>query len=590
MADTDPREGSGSSAADHGGDTRPDEESIGNQTDTETPPELGGVSDPTKHNVVRGDDDEGYEVPLSERDPTEREVYSLLMGERPSVAAIGRESDFEVIRRYWIQQPHVYVAILDHEVADDYLYYVVTPSLRADEETLYQKLYTELRNLLFRIETEDGESPEDVIERHARRKMKKLGTDLTPASKDRVLYFLKRNIVRYDRLDPLLEDPELERVTVNGSGADNPVFVQHQDFGNIETSIVLQEERLPNLIRKIGQRAGQDVSRANPIQRASLPGGSDVQLFLEDVSPDGSALTIQKQSDEPFTPIDLIEQETFSPEQLAYLWSLVESGESGLVIGGLSAGKGDVLNVLGMFVPPRERVVTVEGSPELQLAQQNHIQTTTRRTFGNSDSDEVGRGELIESALDNKPEYLFVDEVGSGAAKPLFRGMSLTGNAIYTTITADSVTDAAQKLEHPPTEVPAHRLQELGFGVVQQEQSRAGERVRRNVEIVEFGASRGEGIDVTTIWSRDRRSGGVVEHLDKSSYIGERIDGQQVPREELERRAAVLDALISRSISGFSHVTTVLRAYMVAPEVVLEQVEQESFDFDVLEDIVGKNR
>lgn len=579
MTDTDPPRGSEGLAADHGTAARPEQQS---EEHRESPPE--GDSEPES-------DPEQVTVPLQERDVTDRDVFSTLMGERRSVAEIVRGSEFEIERRYWIQPPHVYVAILQHTEAAEYLYYVVTPSLREDEEQLYQKLYSELRKLLFRIEPGEDETPADVVERQAQRKLQKLGVDLSPASQDRVLYYLKRNIVRYDRLDPLLSDPELEMVSVNGAGSDNPVFVQHQDFGNMETSIVLKKDRLPNLIRKIAQRAGEDVSRANPVQRASLPGGSDVHLFLEDVSPSGNALTIQKQRDEPFTPVHLIDEGTFAPRQLAYLWTLVESGHSGLVVGGLSAGKTTVLNVLGMFVTPRSRVVTVEESPELQLPQDNQIETTTRRSFGAGTDDEVGQGELIDAALGNKPEYLFVGEVSGSEAQNLFRGMSVTGNAVFTSITAETLEGAAAKLEREPMGVPNPRLQELDFAVIQREEERDGERVRRNSRVCEFpeAGQNSEG-EARSTWEWDREADEMDPMLDESRFVDTTGASDGVSVEEIDRRARVLEQLRARSITGFEPVTTVLRAYMVARERVMEQTRAGEYDFDELESLVGEDR
>ena len=129
MTDTDPPTGSEGLAADHGTAARPEQP---DEEHRESAPESD--SDP-------GSDSEQVTVPLQERDVTERGVFSTLMGERRSVAEIVRGSEFEIERRYWIQPPHVYVAILQHTEAAEYLYYVVEPELDEYEHALLETLF-----------------------------------------------------------------------------------------------------------------------------------------------------------------------------------------------------------------------------------------------------------------------------------------------------------------------------------------------------------------------------------------------------------------------------------------------------------------
>ncbi|TMT85974.1 type II secretion system protein [Haloterrigena sp. H1] len=396
----------------------------------------------------------------------------------------------EEVDRYWVDAPFSFVSIgYDHE-ADEHRYRTVEPSLREDETVLLETLLEDVRDpLLYREDDNERHDAEAVLRETIREYLERYGTDIETATFYRLFYHIYREFRGYGPLEPIMHDPHVEDISCDGY--DLPLFVYHDEYTDIETDVSFGRSTLDQFVIKLAQHSGQHISIGDPVVNTTLPDGSRAELALgEEVTPRGSAFTIRKYADDPFTPIDLLEYGTFSVEQLAYLWLAIEHNKSLLFVGGTASGKTTSMNAISMFIPPRSKVLTIEDTRELQLSHDNWLSAITRERV--HEGRDVTMYDLLRSALRHRPEYILVGEVRGEEAMTLFQAMN-TGHTTYSTMHADSVQTAINRLENDPINVPRAMVQSLDVLSVQTQTRVDGQRVRRNKVIAEI-----EGVDQRT--------------------------------------------------------------------------------------------
>ena len=139
------------------------------------------------------------------------------------------------------------------------------------------------------------------------------------------------------------------------------MYVWHSKYESIETNLKLSsDEELDNLVVKLVHMAGKHVSSAFPIVDASLPGKHRLAVcYRREVTPFGTAFTIRKFREDPYSIIDLINLGTLSEEMAAYFWICLENRASVMVLGGTAAGKTTALNALACLIQPGSKIITI---------------------------------------------------------------------------------------------------------------------------------------------------------------------------------------------------------------------------------------
>ena len=225
-----------------------------------------------------------------------------------------REFEDRVVERYWLNAPYAYVLVTYDDRADKHRYRTVEPSLDEFETDLMEALFDDVRTPLL-YNRQEGD-PEVVLRRELKRRLENYGIDTDVAGFHRFYYYLYRRFLGFGRIDPLMHDPKIEDISCDGY--DMPLYVYHDDYQDIETNVTFEEKELDSYIVRMAQQAGRHISVGNPVVETTLSDGSRAELALgEEVTPHGSAFTIRKYSDEPFTPIDLLKFGTYSLEQMA---------------------------------------------------------------------------------------------------------------------------------------------------------------------------------------------------------------------------------------------------------------------------------
>ncbi|MFB6165398.1 MAG: type II/IV secretion system ATPase subunit, partial [Haloarculaceae archaeon] len=339
---------------------------------------------------------------------------------------------YEEVDRYWLNVPFAFASINYTHEDDEYRYEVVEPHLDDLEAELLDRLFDDVREpLLYRGDV--GADPEEVLRDELADRLGEYGVDIDVETFYRLYYYLYRRFHGYGPIDAIMHDPHVEDVSCDGP--DLPIFVYHDEYTDVETSVTFGSDELNDFVIQLAQRSGRHVSVSNPVVSTTLPDGSRAELALgEEVTPRGSAFTIRKYAEEPFTPIDLLEYGTFDLDVLAYLWLCIENNKSLIFAGGTAAGKTTSMNAVSMFIPPRSKVLTIEDTRELSLYHDNWLSSVTRERL---DDDDITMYDLLRSALRHRPEYIIVGEVRGEEAITLFQAMN-TGHTTFSTMHADS--------------------------------------------------------------------------------------------------------------------------------------------------------
>jgi flagellar protein FlaI len=502
----------------------------------------------------------------------------------PTAAFIAaRFFDFSYLDRYeevawkWVTKPFAYVTILHDEAENEYRYHVVEPRLDDFERYVRSDLIEMLRNNLMYRDFDDHDR-EEAFRKEARTLIEEQAATVDSGTIHKLLYYLIRDFIDYGPIDPIMRDDDIEDVSCDGGAI--PVFVYHRRYRDLKTNVSFDGEHLDAFTFRLAQRSGKQMTVSNPLVDATLPNGSRIQLTLGgDVSTRGSNFTIRKFSEIPLSPVELIEWNTFSVEQMAYFWLAIENNKSLIFAGGTGSGKTSSLNAVSFFIPPSSKVVTIEDTREIDLPHENWIQSVTRGAVTNEGRGEVSMYQLLQAALRQRPEYLLVGEIRTEerVALTFFQAMS-TGHTSYTTLHADSIDTVLSRLLNPPLNVPAQMVQELDVVSVQQQTFIDDQRVRRNRSVTELRTDPDDPNDIETheVFTRNAKTD-THEMAADSQLLAEIADERGWSDKELqaefERRQRVLQYLLDNDITEYDPVSKALRRYARDAEQLLDRIE-----------------
>lgn len=300
---------------------------------------------------------------------------------------------------------------------------------------------------------------------------------------------------RLDILQIFVDDSSVTEIMINGL---DHIFVERdgqlQELDRAFDSM----EKLQDVIQQIVAGCNRVVNEASPIVDARLSNGARVNIVMSPIALNGPIITIRRFPDKPITMQKLIAMETISPEAADFLKTLVKAGYNIFVSGGTGSGKTTFLNVLSGFIPPEQRIITIEDSAELQLQGiPNLVRLETRN--GNAEGcREIGIRELIRSSLRMRPDRIIVGEVRGAEAIDMLQCMNTGHDGSMSTGHANSAADMLSRLENmvlmgmdPP--LPAIRNQ-IASGVdIIVHLGRIRDKSRKVLEITEVvGCENGE--------------------------------------------------------------------------------------------------
>ena len=483
--------------------------------------------------------------------------------------------------RYWVNQPFAFISILFNEEKKEYLYHVVEPELSAFELMVLETLYENILDTLTLYDTSDQEK-DKILENKILELIDGYSIEIDMGSIHKILYYIKRDYIGYERIDALMKDPNIEDISCDGS--DIPIFVYHRKYQNIKSNLCFEAEKLDSFVMKLAQCCEKQISTGEPLINSTLPEGSRLNASLgREVTFRGSTFTIRKFREHAFTPVDLIKNGTYTSDILAYLWLAVENGKSIVFAGATAAGKTSALNAMSLFIPSMAKIISIEDTHELVLHHLNWIGSVTRESFSKMTSArEIDMYELLRQALRQRPEYIIVGEIRGKEAMTLFQAMN-TGHTTYSTMHADSVNTVISRLEGDPINVPRVMIQALDIlciqVMIQLESKNYGRKVRRLDSMIEFTGmdQHTQDLRFNEIFSLDIKNDtfktGGRSHVLEGIMTKHSWDEKKL-KSELDNRRKLLDHMVKKDMDEYE-IVSLIQSYYVDPQNAMTLVEKD---------------
>lgn len=269
------------------------------------------------------------------------------------------------------------------------------------------------------------------------------GSDIPRAERGKIVNELYSDIVGLGPIDPLLADPDVSEVMVNGP---NSVYVEKR--GKLQKTDVRfrDNEHVMNVINRIVTSIGRRIDESSPMVDARLTDGSRVNAIIPPCALSGPTITIRKFSKNPLHVADLVRFGSLSPQMVTFLEACVKARLNIVVSGGTGSGKTTLLSVLSDYIPETERIVTIEDAAEIQL-RQDHVITLESKPANVEGNGAVTIRDLVKNALRMRPDRIVVGEVRSGEALDMLQAMNTGHDGSLTTAHANNPRDLMSRLE-----------------------------------------------------------------------------------------------------------------------------------------------
>src|SRR6267143_1191710 len=457
-------------------------------------------------------------------------VGMLMEYERMTIDLMKKASDTPILDQYDLRPPYSKARLIKEE--GQVKYQIIEVPLSDDEkaklreigELLVEELDVDVKKL------GGNQNAAAYIRKMVEKIFKNYKIKVTPDGLDRIMYYITRDFVHFDKIDPMMRDPWIEDISCNGFGI--PLYIWHRKYESIPTNVIFNTaEELDRFILKLSYMTGRAISIAQPVLDATLPDGSRVQMTYEkEVTRRGSTFTIRKFRERPLTVSDLIIYNTLSAEMAAWYWYIIEKQASCILVGGTASGKTTTINTLAMFIKPNAKIVSIEDTAEIQLPHENWLSSVVRIGFGTT-------GDVSEITL-------------------------------------------FHRLESEPMNIPRPLIPTIDVIGVQTRVQIGDKSVRRMINVAEV-----VGLDPTT---KDVLTNDVFKWSPKSdtyvfygrSYALENIMKRHGYRheevmEELNNRKMVLEWMVRNNIRDFKDVVEIIRAYYLNPQQLLDRVKRE---------------
>jgi len=325
---------------------------------------------------------------------------------------------------------------------------------------------------------------------------------VTRAERAALVMDLLNEIVGLGPIEPLLNDPDVDEIMVNGPFQ---IYVERKGKLEIAPQRFRDNNHVMQVIERIVAPLGRRVDEKSPMVDGRLRDGSRFNAIIPPLALSGPTMTIRKFARDPLTMTDLINFGSLTRESAQFLQAAVEGRLNIVVSGGTGSGKTTTLNVLSSFIPSTERIVTIEDAAELQLRQE-HIVRLETRPANIEGSGEIAIRDLVRNSLRMRPDRIVVGECRGGEALDMLQAMNTGHDGSLTTAHSNGPRDTVKRLETMVMmsgfDLPVRAIREqISMAVqliVHQERMRDGKR--RITAITELVGMEGEVVTMQDIF------------------------------------------------------------------------------------------
>lgn len=370
-------------------------------------------------------------------------------------------------------------------------------------------------------------------------------------------YMLQQNI-GLGNIEILLKDGNLEEIVVNN--AKEPVWIYHRRRGWCKTNVKLPDEsKIWHYSTIIGRDVGKEITTLNPLMDAHLKTGDRINATLSPISTKGNTITIRKFATKPWTMTDFLRDGVLSYEAAALLWMAMQNELSLLIAGGTGSGKTSMLNGISNFLPPNQRIISIEDTREIVLPELLHWVPMETRLSNPEGKGGVTMLDLIINSLRMRPDRIVVGEIRRREeAEVLFEAMR-TGHSVYATLHANNVRETINRLTTRPMEIPKETLSAISLIVVQNLNRRTGKR--QTFQIAEMLPSG----DYNVVMQFNPLKG-AMEYIAEPLHFFNTISlytgmPKQDIVEDLRNKVRVLQWLVAKNIDDVNKIGLIMSKY-----------------------------
>ena len=329
-----------------------------------------------------------------------------------------------------------------------------------------------------------------------------LRLSLPTTVRDQLFHDIMDDLMGFGPLQPLLDDPEISEVMVNGCKS---VYIERN--GKIQkTNITFDNDQaVIRVIEKIILPLGRRIDQESPTVDARLPDGSRVNAVIPPVAIDGPSITIRKFQKDTLTIDQLIKLGSITRPMADFIRACVISRLNIIISGGTGSGKTTLLNILSGFIPTDERIVTIEDAAELKL-QQEHVVRMETKPPNAEGKHQITTRDLVRNSLRMRPDRIIVGEVRGGEALDMLQAMNTGHDGSLTTLHANTARDAISRLETmcmmSGMELPVKVLREQIASAIDLiiQQSRLKDGSRKVTSITEVAGMEGDTVVMTEVF------------------------------------------------------------------------------------------
>lgn len=247
----------------------------------------------------------------------------------------------------------------------------------------------------------------------------------------------------YGPMSGYMNDENITEIMINNF---DRVYIEKKGAIERADSGFKNNQHIKNFVEKLVSPQGLRIDESSPMVDARLDNGARINAVIRPASVSEIAVTIRKFKNDLLTADDLIALNALNHEMSEFLKACVENKVNIFVSGGTSSGKTTFLNVLSGFIPQKERMVTIEETPELNLSIENTVKLEARH------ANIEGRGEitirdLVKNALRMRPDRIIIGEIRGTEALDVLNAMNTGHEGSMTTIHANSPSDVVSRLE-----------------------------------------------------------------------------------------------------------------------------------------------
>ncbi|MGC9309340.1 MAG: ATPase, T2SS/T4P/T4SS family [Candidatus Nanoarchaeia archaeon] len=459
-------------------------------------------------------------------------------------------------------------------------YNLIVPEIGKATKVLLDEMRNELVSMttVSMKEILDPSAFEEIKKRfmnEAEKLLKRKMPSIKEDTKQFLIGKLMQEMLGLGEIEFLVNDPNLEEIVIVSSKEE--IRVYHNDFGWIKTNILINEENeIVNYSKIIARRVGREITVLSPLLDAHLVSGDRVNAILYPISTDGNTITIRKFARDPFTIIDLIQNNTLNIDIAVLLWLAIEYEMNILISGGTASGKTVILNACMSFMPPNHRLISVEDTRELMLPDFLYWTPLVTRTANPEGKGEVSMLDLLVNSLRMRPDRIIMGEIRrKQEATVLFEAMH-TGHSVYATLHADTAAETVSRLTNPPLDIPANLLDAVDLNVVMFRDRRRG--IRRVFQVAEVEAGE-ESANANILYRWVPEGDKIIKHGESSRFFEDitRITGLSGKKleENLQEKKEILEWLMKHKIRDLQSFGKAINIYYGNKEMLLDAIKKD---------------